>query len=98
MVEGKLGGRKAFAAILAGVSVACEDVSAVELHIVFWKLVVKEQADDSWNGNIEIDSRDPVAGIRLETVPEAADLAPALEIVVAVIALFEVNDLGKLLI
>ena len=52
MVEGQLAGGVFLSAVLAAVLVACEDVSAVELNFVSWEAVVKEQADDSRDGDV----------------------------------------------
>jgi hypothetical protein len=98
MVEREFGGWETPAAILAVISVACEEVSTVKLYIVFGEPVVKKKANDSGDGDIEIDGRDPVAGVGLEVVFEPADLAPALEVVIIVGSFFEGYNFGELLI
>ena len=96
MVEGKLSGGETFAAILAGIFVAGEDVAAIEFDLGAGEAVVEEQADNAGDGDVEIHGGNPVAAIRLEIALEFADLAPGVEIVVGVSALLEGDDLGKL--
>lgn len=60
VVEGEFAGREAFAAILAPVFVAGEDVSPVKFDFVTGQTVVKEQSNNAWHGDIEVYSRDPV--------------------------------------
>jgi len=96
VVERKLAGGLFFAAILAAVFVSCEDISSVELDIVSRQAVVEQKANDSGHGDVEVDGRDPVLAIRLEGAFELAYLAPALEVVVRVAALFEGDDFCKL--
>ena len=55
MVERELAGGEAFAAVLAFVLVASEDVSAIELDVGAREAVVKEQANDPRDGDVEID-------------------------------------------
>ncbi len=95
VVERKLAGRKTSAAILAPVLVACEDISAIELHFVSRQAVVEQQPNNSRHGDIKIHRRNPVVPVRLETASELAHLAPALEIVVGILALVERNHLGQ---
>jgi len=45
---------------------------------------------------MEIHGRDPIVPIRLESPPELADLAPALEIIIGIPALLERDDLGQI--
>lgn len=66
VVEGEFAGGEFFAAILAGVSVAGEEVSAVEFDVVSWEAVVEEQPDDFGDGDVEINGRDPVVQLRFE--------------------------------
>ncbi len=96
VVERKLAGVVTFAAILAGIFVAGEDVAAIELDLAAREAVVEEQADNAGDGDVEIHGGDPVAAIRLEIALEFADLAPRVEIVVGVCALLEGDDLGEL--
>ncbi|MFZ0033598.1 MAG: hypothetical protein WAK60_01245 [Sedimentisphaerales bacterium] len=96
VVEGKLAGGETFAAILAGVSVAGEDVPPIEFYLASGQAVVEEEADNAGDGDVEIYGRNPVAAIRLEIALEFADLAPGLEIVVGVCALLVRDDLCKL--
>ena len=98
MVEREFGGWETSAAILAIVSVSGEDISAVELYIIFGEPVIKKKANDSGDGDIEIDGRDPVAGVGLEISFEPADLAPVLEVVIVVGSFFEGDNFGKLLV
>ncbi len=95
VVEGQFAGGEAFAAILAFVFVAGEDVPAVELYLVAGQAVVEQQADDSGYGDVEIYGGDPVMSIRLEVMSEPADLAPALEVVVGISTLLERDDFGN---
>jgi len=96
VVEGKLSGGETFAAILAGVFVAGEDVAAIEFYLAAGQAVVEEEADNAGDGDVEIYGGNPVAAIRLEIALEFADLAPGAEIVVGVYALLVRDDLGKL--
>ncbi len=96
VVEGQLSGGETFAAILAAVSVAGEDVAAIEFYVAAGQAVVEEQADNAGDGDVEIYGGNPVAAIRLEIAFEFADLAPGVEIVVGVSALLVRDDLGKL--
>lgn len=43
-----------FAAILAGVSVACENIPAIEFHLVSGQAVIKKKPDNFRNGDVEI--------------------------------------------
>ena len=95
MVKRQLAGRETFAAILAVVLIAGEDVPTVEFDLASRQPVVEKQPDDSRHGNIKIDSRDPIVAVRLEISPELAYLAPALEIIIRVLTLLERDDLGE---
>ena len=56
VVEGEFFGGVFFAAVLAGVPVASEDVPAVEFDVLCsGQVVVEEQADDARDGDIEVD-------------------------------------------
>jgi len=55
VVERELTGGEAISAVLAFVLVASEDVSAIELDIGAREAVVKEQANDPRDGDVEID-------------------------------------------
>jgi hypothetical protein len=95
VVERQFAGRETPAAILAVVFVAGEDVPSVEFDLVPGQPVVKKQPDYSRHGNIKIHGRDPIVPVRLESPPELAHLAPAMEIVVGISTLLERDDLGK---
>jgi hypothetical protein len=96
VVEGKLSGGETFAAILAGVFVAGEDVAAIEFYLASGQAVVEEEADNAGDGDVEIYGRNPVLAIRLEITFELAYLAPVLEIVVCINTLLKRDDLSKL--
>ena len=96
MVEGKLSGGVTFAAILAGILVACEDVAAIEFYLAAGQAVVEQEADNAGDGDVEIYGRNPVVAIRLEIAFEFADLAPGLEIVVCISTLLKRDDLCNL--
>jgi len=96
VVERQFAGWETFAAILAAVSVAGEDVPPIEFYLASRQTVVEQQADNPRDGDVEIYGRDPVAAVRLEVALEFAYIAPTLEIVVGVCALLERDDLGKL--
>ena len=98
MVEREFGGRETSAAILAIVSVSCEDVSAIELYVVFWETVIKKKANDSWDSDVEIDGRNPVAGVGLEIMFEPADFAPVVEVVIVIRSFFEGDNFCELLV
>jgi len=96
VVERQFGGRGFFSAILAAVFVAGEEVAAVEFDLVAGQTVVKEQANNLGNGDIEIDGRNPVVRVQLEISFEPADLTPALKVIVVKRILLGRNDLCKL--
>ncbi len=77
------------------VLVAGEDVPSVELYLVSRQAVVEQQPDDTRHGDMEIYRRDPIVSIRLETAPELAYIAPALEIIVGISTLLKRDYLGK---
>jgi hypothetical protein len=83
------------AAILAAVFVPGEDISAVEFHFGSGQAVVEKQADYPWDGDIEIDRRDPVVAVRLKAAFEFADLAPALKVIIGVGAFLAGDDLRQ---
>ena len=89
VVERQLAGREALAALLASVFVAGKDIPAIEFDFASGQAVVKQQPNDPRHGDVKVNRRDPVMPIRLEITPELTDLAPALEIVVGIPALFE---------
>jgi hypothetical protein len=88
VVEGKFCGGVFFAAILAGVFVSGEDVSAVELHFILGESVVKQEAYDSRDCDVEIYGRDPVVAIGFEVSLEFTDIPPGVEIVREIFTLF----------
>ena len=96
VVEGKLAGGETPAAILAGVSVASEDVPPIEFYLASRQAVVEEEADNAGDGDVEIYGRNPVLAIRLEITFELAYLAPVLEIVVCINTLLKRDYLSKL--
>jgi len=96
VVERKLARGEALPAILASVLVAGEDVAPIELHLGAGQAVVEKQPNYPRHRNMEIDRRNPVVPIRLKLPTELTDLAPALEVVIRIAALFEGHDFGKL--
>ena len=54
VVEGQLGGWVFFSAILAMAAVTCVDVSPVKLYGFSREAVVKEQADNSRDGDVKV--------------------------------------------
>lgn len=96
MVEGKFAGGETFATILAGVSVAGEDVPPIEFYLAAGQAVVEQEADNAGDSDVEIYGRNPVLAIQLEITLEFADIAPALEIVVCISTLLKRDYLGKL--
>ena len=54
MVERQFACWEFFAAVLAGVSVASEEILAVELYLISWEAVVEEQPNNFWDGDVEI--------------------------------------------
>ena len=96
MVERQFAGGETFAVILAGVSVAGEDVAAIEFYLASGQAVVEQEADNAGDGDVEIYGRNPVLAIRLEITFELAYLAPALEIVVCINTLLKRDYLSKL--
>ena len=85
-----------FAAILAFILIAGEDIPAVEFDVGPRQAIVEEQPDDARHGDVEIHGRNPVVPVRLEIPPELADFAPALKIVVGISALLERDHLGQI--
>jgi hypothetical protein len=96
VVKGKLSGGETFATILAGVSVAGEDVPPIEFYLASGQAVVEQEADNAGDGDVEIYGRNPVLAIRLEITFELAYLAPVLEIVVCISTLLKRDYLSKL--
>jgi hypothetical protein len=96
VVEGKLSGWETPAAILAAVSVACEDVPPIKFYLASGQAVIKQEADNAGDGDVEIYGRNPVLAIRLEITFELAYLAPVLEIVVCINTLLKRDYLSKL--
>jgi len=95
VVERQFAGREMLAAVLASVPVAGENITAVEFDLGSGQAVVEKQPDNPRHGHMEIDGGYPVVPVRLEIASELAYLAPALEIVVGILALFERDHLGK---
>lgn len=85
-----------FATILTGVSIAGEDVSAIELYVAARQAVIEQQADNSGHGDVKIHGRYPIVTVRLEISPELADFTPAFEIVIWIPAFFERDYFGEL--
>ncbi|MHC4265747.1 MAG: hypothetical protein ACYSUK_07430 [Planctomycetota bacterium] len=77
------------------IPVAGVDISAVELDFGSRQTIVEEQAYDPGDGDVEIDGGNPVVAIGIEVHLEFADLAPTLEVIVGIGALFVGNDLGQ---
>jgi len=96
VIERQFTGWEAFAAVLADVLVAGEDVAAVELHVVSRQAVVKQQPDYARHGDIEAYRRDPIVPVRLEVTSQLAELALAVKIVIGISALLERNNLGEI--
>ena len=96
VVEGQFAGGETFAAILAAVSVAGEDVPPIEFYLASRQAVVEEEADNAWDGDVEIYGGNPVLAIRLEITFELAYLAPVLEIVVCISTLLKRDYFSKL--
>lgn len=96
MINRKLAGVKDFAAVLAFITVAGVDITAVEFHLASRQVIIEQEAYNSWNGDIKINRRDPVVGFRLKLPLELTDLAPAFKIIVGVSAFFAAYDFGKL--
>ncbi len=57
--------------------------------------VVKEQADDSWDSDVEVYGRNPVVAIWFEVSFEFADIPPGIEIIGEIFSLFAGNDFGE---
>ena len=100
VVEAQLAGGKAFAAVLAAVVVAGKDVAAVELGFATRHAVVFEQPDDPRHGEVEAHGADPlvvgVAAVALGVPgPGEADALPVGEVVAAVAAVVDLDDLGE---
>ena len=96
VVEREFAGPESLAAILAFVPIAGEDVSSIEFDVGSRQAVVKEQADDAWHCDVEIDGCDPIVAVGLELPAELADLTPVGKIVVRIAALLERDNLGQL--
>ena len=86
MVDRKVVGREDPPAVLALVAVACEQVAAIELHSLLGQAVVPQQPDDLGHGDVHPDRLDPVVPLGFELTLQLADLDPALEVVVDVLA------------
>ena len=93
MPEGQL-----HAAVLTRMVVAGEQVSAVETEGQLGDFVVAVQSDYPWNQNCKIDTADPLmVQLLLHFVGqgEFTDFQPAFKIVVRVVAVLDVDHLGK---
>ena len=77
MIQRQLGGGESFAAILAVVVVAGEQVAAVEFNRFAWDAVVAQQPDHTRHGDVEVDSGYPVMFVGLECAFGFAQFHPA---------------------
>ena len=89
MIQRQFTGRLALATILAFVFVSREDISSIKFHLAARQTVIKQQADNTRHGDIEIYGGHPIVSVRLEVAPEPVYLAPALEIIVRISALLK---------
>src|SRR5262245_32253770 len=55
VIERQLAGCEPFAAVLAAVAVTREDVAPVELHLLAWEAVIRQEPDDAGNLDLEVD-------------------------------------------
>lgn len=100
VIERELSGGKFSTAILAFAAVARVDVSAIEFHVLARKLVIAQQANDSWHGDLKAHRVNPVVAVWFELGLERRELLPLGEIQVLPLAFaggvgLDVNDLGE---
>ena len=96
VVQRKLARRESFAAVLASVLVAGENIPTIELHLRPRQPIVKKKPNNPGHRDIKIHRRYPVVPVRLELAAKLADLAPALKIIVGIAAIFQADYFGKL--
>jgi hypothetical protein len=87
MVEGQFACREFFSAVLAFVAVAGKNVAPVEFDIVSRQTVIEQQSDDSGYGYVKINCSNPVMFVWLKGPFYLANISPAFEIVVVILAL-----------
>jgi len=87
VVQRQLAGRIALAAILTPILVASKDIATIELHVGRRQAVIEQQPDNSRYGYIKINRGYPVVSVRLKTASELAHFAPALKVIVGILAL-----------
>ena len=95
MVETELGRVEPLAAILAGVGITCENISPVKFHLASRQPVIKQQANNSRHGDVEIDGSHPVVSVRLELSFEPAHVAPRLEVIICVAVVLTGDYFGQ---
>jgi len=100
VVEAELADGFRVATVLATVTIACEEVSAVESKRVLGDAIVVEQPYYSRHLYTEIDGADPVlVGQSTEFFgPQIADEQPRFEVVVGVVAFVQIDDFSQCLV
>jgi hypothetical protein len=98
MVQAELAGGQALPAVLATMTVAGEEIAAVQPEAGAVLLVKPDQPHNPWDLNLEMHGADPIVVIALVVRAELAQLAPRFEIVVAKLPFFDVNDFSRLTI
>ena len=96
VIQGQLAGGEPFATILTAVAVTSENIAPIEFHLAARQPIVKQQSNDTWHGDIELDGGNPVMTVRLKPTPELADLAPARKVVVGIGTSLERNHLRQI--
>jgi len=96
VVQAQFAGREPFAAILAAVGVAGKNIATVKSNPLSGDAIVVQQPQDSRDADFEIDALNPILFRMLVFGFQLADRTPRVEIVVGVLAIFDMDDLGKL--
>ena len=93
MVEAQLVHGTRLTTVLALVVIAGKKILAVEADGALGELVVTSQTHDAWHLNFEVDRLQVIfAGLFFQS-ENLADLAPIVEIIVRVLAIFNRDDL-----
>jgi hypothetical protein len=99
VVEAEFASVEVFAAVLAEVAVAGEDVSSVELDALAWEFFVAQQADDFGDGELHPDGADPfvfvVGEAGVVAVCGVGGVGPVFEVVGGVGAVVDTDDFGE---
>lgn len=97
VVEAQFAGGKLLATVLAHVRITSKDVPPIQTHTLLGQAIVVQQSQDAGHANFEIHAANPIVAGLLEFCLHLADFSPRVKIVVAVLAILDMNDLGHLI-